>query len=64
MEDQGCPMYARQAGIKKMSASDRGFSENFGLKTRISIFCDLMCRIFVSQHIFLKAIFGIKKEGN
>ena len=31
---------AYQAGIKKISASDCGFSENFGLKMRISIFCD------------------------
>ena len=31
---------AEQAGIKKMSSSDRGFSDNFVLKTRISIFCD------------------------
>ena len=29
-----------QAGLKKKSASDRGFSEDFGLKTRISKFRD------------------------
>ena len=46
-----------QADISFYSASDRCFSDNFGLKTRISIFFDWMCHIFNLQLISLKSCF-------